>query len=252
MFFEAENDGEISVENALMLFQGTFNSGLLFKRRSDGYEVFHAVRNSPAWRSGLRKGDVVVSVNGEDVSAWRDFLDRYNFSSYSKKIDRFFRVESEVSIGSREGRIYIFRNEGEPLLRRMRIFSPVMWPRLSVAVLCVLGGVYCSRRSYDEETSRPLSFSLVFASLAIGNTFSTIFYDYRLNVLMTVSFDVGTYASSGFLFRYISTELKKIRRLALAGEVMHYASFVPLFRWDVVSNPLFALARIVCCAASFL
>lgn len=64
-------------------------SGLWLGRNGSGFEVFDVVPNSPAARSGIKKGDIVTAIDGVPTKRLNLFATREELKAPGKKADSF-------------------------------------------------------------------------------------------------------------------------------------------------------------------
>lgn len=251
------------VENFLCLTQPVINSGILFQKNEGGFFVKRISENSPAAISGIKDGMIINQINSEDISSWQDYLDIYNFSEYSKKIEKAFKIGNEITLTDNNGTSYTFKNSRQNIFKNFAAWPTLFFVRFIVSVFCVVIAMYCASYYADNENVHPLVISLVFGGIAIGNTFYSIWNDYGFLVLVNISFDVGTFVSGSALIRYISCELRTIKNREKLGNALYFCSIFPwftlvvkyllifVFHWDIITNPISYLTRVVCAIVSF-
>lgn len=182
--------------------QPFYHSGIDWTLKPDGFNVLKVVSGSDAYDSGLRSGDLVVSVDG--IDAVRLYTtSKSDMSAFLAVSSGIFRHGHTLSLVLADGTSLRVPVGSMSWRDRFRLFETEVIVNVSVGVIFVLAGFWLLTMNRRDSTVRWFLGFTTTAGVALASSYFSSYWSAGLLELRFLVLDVGGVGAAFFLTGFV-------------------------------------------------
>jgi len=196
--------------------QGYYQSGFDFTLKADGYHVQKVVPETPAERSGLQEGMLILKVNGVDAVNL-NMISETDLGAFLAISSGFFIPGKTVSLEDETGTLYSIPLDSLPWAQRFALLEFEVINGIIVGIVFILTGIWLLAIGKDDTTIRWFLGFTASAGIALASSFFSSYWSNSLLATRFIVLDASTVAAviflTGFVKRFPSSTPRKLSRL---------------------------------------